>query len=99
MILLLVGFRQTSNDIRTRATATTKVHGGASALPTVNFRTNPDLATTTSDPHTTEFMAPRVTFGSLHPTSSGESALKLDSFKSEVVDLEPRVSTTSEKNV
>jgi len=99
MILLLVGFRQTSDDIRTRATATTKAHGGVSALPTVNFRTNPDLATTTVDPHTTEFATPRVTFGSLHPTSSGESASKVDSFKNEVVDFDPRVSTTSEKNV
>ena len=47
MILLLVGFRQTSNDIKTRATATTKPHGGASALPTVNFHTNPGLTATT----------------------------------------------------
>lgn len=96
MILLLVGFRQTSNDIRTRATATTKARG---TLPTVDFRTNPDLATTTADPHTTEFMAPRVTFGSLHPTSSGESTSRVDSFKSAVVDFDPRVSTTSDKNV
>lgn len=96
MILLLVGFRQTSNDIRTRATATTKVHG---ALPTVNFRTNPDLATTAADLRMTEFTAPRVTFGSLHPTSSSESASRVDSFKSAVVDLDPRLSTTSEKNV
>jgi len=102
MILLLVGFRQTSNDIRTRATATTKPHGGASTLPTVNFRTNPDLTTataTTFDPRTTEFMTPKVTFGSLDATSSTGSASGLGSFKAEVVDLDPRVSTNSEKNV
>ena len=95
MILLLVGFQQTSNDIKTRATATAKVHG---SLPTVNFRTNPDL-TATADPRLTEFTAPRVTFGSLHPTSSGESASRVDSFKTAVVDFDSRESTTSEKNV
>lgn len=100
MILLLVGFRQTSNDIRTRAAATTKRHGGASTLPTLNFRTNPDLTATTAtaDPHRAEFTAPRIIFESLDATSS-DSASKLGSFKAEAVDLGHRVSTSSEKNV
>jgi len=98
MILLLVGFRQTSNDIRTRATGTTKHHGGASMLPAVNFRTNPDL-TSTTDSDTAQFMAPRVTFRSLDATSSTDSASKLGSVKVEVVDLDHRASTNSDKNV
>jgi len=96
MILLLVGFRQTSNDIKSRATATTKHHGGASTLPTVHFRTNPDLTNTTTDLRMTEFTAPRVTFGSLDATSSAESTSKPGSFK---VDLDHRPSTNSEKDV
>jgi len=101
MILLLVGFRQTSNDIKTRATATTKQHGGASTLPAVNFRTNPDLTTTntTIDPRTTQFMTPKVTFGSLDATSSTGSTPGLGGFKTDAADLDPRVSTNSEKNV
>jgi len=98
MILLLVGFRQTSNDIQTRATVITKHHGGTSTLPTVNFRTNPDL-TTTADMRTAQFAAPKVTFGSLDATSSADSASKLGSVKAEVVDLDHRASTNSEKNV
>ncbi|KAF9642559.1 hypothetical protein BDM02DRAFT_2050570 [Thelephora ganbajun] len=98
MILLLVGFRQTSNDIRTRANATTKPRTGASTLPTVDFRTNPDL-TATTDPRTMNFSAPKVTFGSLNATSESESASKLSGFKTEVVDFDPQVSTNSEKNV
>lgn len=98
MILLLVGFRQTSSDIKTRATATTKPHGGASTLPTVNFRTNPDL-TATTDPRMAELTAPNGTFESPDATSLAESASKPGSFKAEVVDFDPRVSTNSEKNV
>ena len=98
MILLLVGFRQTSSDITIRATATTKQHGGASTLPTVNFRTNPDL-TTTADLRTTQFTAPKATFGSLDVTSSAESALKSGSLKAEIVGLDHRTNTNSEKNV
>lgn len=103
MILLLVGFRQTSNDIKTRATATTKPHSGAQTLPTVNFRTNPDLITTTTattDPRTTEFSVPKVTFDSLDAPSAGsESPSKQGSFKGDVVEFGPRLSTNSEKNV
>ena len=96
MILLLVGFRQTSSDIKTRATATTKPHGGAQSLPTVNFLTNPDLSTTTDQ----QMAAPKVTFGSIDRTSSGsESQSKLGGFKTEVVGVDPRVSINSEKNV
>lgn len=108
MILLLVGFRQTSNDIKTRATATTRPHSGAQTLPTVNFRTNPDLTaintttttTTTTDPRTTGFSVPRVVFESFDPPSAeSESPSKHGSFKAEVLELDPRVSTNSEKNV
>jgi len=99
MILLLVGFRQTSSDITTRAAATTKQHGGASTLPTVNFRTNPDLTTSTADLRTAQFTVPKVTFGSLDVTSSAESASKSGSFKAEVVNLDHRTNTNSEKNV
>ena len=96
MILLLVGFRQTSSDIKTRATATTRPHGGAQSLPTVNFRTNPDITTTTDH----QVAAPKVTFGSLDGTSSGsESQSKLGGFKAEVVGLDTRASINSEKNV
>ena len=96
MILLLVGFRQTSSDIKTRATATTRPQGGAQSLPTVNFRTNPDLITTT-DP---QMAVPRATFGSTDGTSSGsESQSKLGGFKAEVVGLDTRLSINSEKNV
>ena len=98
MILLLVGFGQTSNDIQTRATVITKQRGGTSTLPTVNFRTNPDF-TTAADMRTTQFAAPKVTFGSLDATSSVDSASKLGSVKAEVVDLDHRGSTNSEKNV
>jgi len=95
MILLLVGFRQTSGDIKTRATAT-RQHGGTHSLPTVNFRTNPDLTTTTDQ----QVAAPKVTFGSLDGTSSGsESPSKLGGFKAEVVGLDTRMSINSEKNV
>jgi hypothetical protein len=104
MILLLVGFRQTSNDIKTRATATTRPHSGAQTLPTVNFRTNPDLtvttATTATDPRMTEISVPKVTFESLDAPSAGsESPSKQGRFKGEVVDFGPRMSTNSEKNV
>ena len=95
MILLLVGFRQTSSDIKTRATAT-RPHGDTQSLPTVNFRTNPDLITTVDQ----QMAAPKVTFGSLDGTSSGsESQSKLGGFKAEVVGLDTRVSINSEKNV
>ena len=97
MILLPVGFRQTSNDIKTRATATTKPHGGASTLPTVNFRTNPDL-TATTDLRIAELTAPKVTFESLDATSSAESVSKPGSFKVKVVYFDSRVSTNSEFN-
>lgn len=100
MILLLVGFRQTSNDIKTRATATTKQHGGGSTLPTVNFRTNPDLTTTTNaDLCTAQFAPPKVNFAPLDATSSVDSASKLGIFKAEVLDLDHQESTNSEKNV
>lgn len=105
MILLLVGFRQTSGDIRTRATATTRPRSGVQTLPTVNFLTNPDLitssATTTTDPRTTgSFSTPKVNFGSLDTPSTGsESPSKLDGFKADVVEFGTQVSTNSEKNV
>jgi hypothetical protein len=99
MILLLVGFGQTSNDIKTRATATTKRYGGASTLPTVNFCENPDLTATATDPRTTQFAVPKVTFGSLDATSLTDSASKLGSFRDEVADLDHRANTNSEKNV
>ena len=95
MIILLVGFRQTSNDIKTRAIATTKQHGGASTLPTVNFRTNPDPTITTADLRTAQLTAPKVTFGSPDPTSTS----KPGSFEAEVVGLDHRASTNSEKYV
>ena len=100
MILLLVGFRQTSNDIKTRATATTRPHGGAQSMPTVNFHANPDI-TATTDQHMTESSVPRVPFGSIDGTSSGsESPSKLGGSKAEVIGFDTRrVSTNSEKNV
>jgi len=99
MILLLVGFRQTSNDIKTRATTMTKPRAGVTSLPTVNFRTNPDMVNT--DPRVTaDFQAPKVTFGSLDtPSSVSETRSKLDGFKADVVDLDRRPSVGSEKNV
>jgi hypothetical protein len=101
MILLLVGFRQTSSDIKTRATASTKPHAGAQSLPTVNFRTNPDLTTPiTTDPRATECSVPKVTFEPPDtPSSVSETASKLGGFKAEVIEFDPRVSTSSEKNV
>jgi len=99
MIMLLVGFSQTSNDIKSRATGTARPRSGVSTLPTVNFRTNPDFATTV-DQHTTNPSAPKVAFESLDATSSAsETTPKMGDFKTEVIDLGRRVSTNSEKNV
>jgi hypothetical protein len=102
MILLLVGFRQTSNDIKSRATATTKPHVGAGSLPTVNFRTNPDLTATTAttDPRSTEPSVPKITFESLDTPSSISESSKAGGFKAEVIEFDTRrVSTNSDKNV
>jgi hypothetical protein len=100
-ILLLVAFKQTSSDIKTRANGSGR-SSGSTTLPTVNFRTNPDLIsmTTTTDTRGRDFPAPKVAFESVDPTTSSESTSKRGSFKTNVVELDPRVSTTnSEGNV
>lgn len=102
MILLLVAFKQTSSDIKSRATVPAGGRSsGSTTLPTVNFRTNPDLSslTTTTDVRRTDFLTPKATFDSMDATNLSEPTSKQDSFKADVVELDPRVSTNSEKNV
>jgi hypothetical protein len=102
MILLLVAFKQTSSDIKSRATATGGHHvNGSTTLPTVNFRTNPDLIsmTTTNEARRTDFVAPKAAFESLGPSNSSVSTSKQGSLKADVVNLDHRVSTSSDKNV
>lgn len=99
MILLLVAFKQTSSDIKSRATATAGRRSSASTtLPTVNFRPNPDLISmATTDIRS---QAPKSALDSLDITDSTQSSTsKRGSFKADVVDLDTRVSTNSEKNV
>ena len=101
MILLLVAFKQTSSDIKFRATASAGRTNDSTALPTVNFRTNPDLISmnTTADVHRTDFPIPKAAFDSIDATNSSETTSKPGSFKADVVALEPRASTNSDKNV
>lgn len=102
MILLLVAFKQTSSDIKSRATAATGRRSSASTtLPTVNFRTNPDLIsmTTTTDVRRSDFLAPKPAFDSLDATNSSQSTSKQGSFKGDAVELNHRVSINSDKNV
>jgi hypothetical protein len=100
MILLLVAFKQTSSDIKSRATGRVNASG---TLPTVNFRANPDLIsmTTTADTRRMNFAAPKFPADSLDATTSSESTSKRGSFKAEMVKFDPRTSTNtrSEKNV
>lgn len=101
MILLLVAFKQTSSDFKTRANATGRHTNTTATLPTVNFRTNPDLTsmTTTTDTRGVDSSAPKVTFDSLDATTSSEPTSKRGSFKADMVKLDPRASTNSEKIV
>lgn len=96
LILLLVAFKQTSSDFKTRADATGRPTGTSGTLPTVNFRTNPDLTSTGT--RGMELSAPKATFDSLDATTS-EPTSKRGSLKANVVELDPRVSTNSEKIV
>lgn len=103
MILLLVAFKQTSSDIKTRATSS-RAAGASSTQSTVNFRTNPDLtsATTTNNHRRrTTLSVPKVDFDSLGASSSSETVSKRGSLKTELqaIELEPRMSTNSEKAV
>ena len=101
MILLLVAFKQTSSDIKTRANGSGRRSSASTTLPTVNFRTNPDLIsmTTTTETRRMDFSAPKVVFDSVDATTSSESTSKRGSFKTNVLELDPRVSTSSEKNL
>lgn len=101
MIILLVAFKQTSSDIRTRVTVPGNHANTSTTLPTVNFRTNPDLISmATSDAHRTDFVAPKFAFDSSDgTTSTGFSSSKRGSYKAEVLELDARTSTNSEKNI
>lgn len=103
MILLLVALKQTSSDLKSRATSSGR-SGGSTTLPTVHFGTNPDLISMTTTAATTDarrmdFSAPKAVFDSLDATTSFDSASKRGSLKADVVNFDPRASSSSEKNV